>query len=321
MKPANIRRANEDPAVFNSNVPNGSLALERVWNKGPLLTTAMALFGEGSFLANRVAYPQAYYGMNFTVSEEGIPDPINAGEYVDMAPLGLLLADSIGVAEAGGDDDEGNSIGVDYCITNTLNAEWDSGPYGQSLSLFMLDWVENFTNDPKRLANVFIAAGFLANQAWMMNNVGANGGRTLSISYDYGGDIQIPTISMAGLIIISVLLALDLLALLIMAIYASYLPKWTNQLDSFSMMRIGAAMADRLPLMVGLKTDKMKMLDQIPGWIGDAAEEHEEFGRLGLGAPRAINKGRRYECYEHGQEPPSAHEIHLMRVSRGEESG
>jgi hypothetical protein len=33
----------------------------------------------------------------------------------------------------------------------------------------------------------------------MMNNVGAGVDRTLSISYDYGGDVEAPMISMASL--------------------------------------------------------------------------------------------------------------------------
>jgi hypothetical protein len=69
---------------------------------------------------------------------------------------------------------------------------------------------------------------------------------------------------MAGLIIISVLLALDLLALLIMGVYASYSQRWTNELDSFAMMRIATAMAEPLPLMIGLKKDKMNVLEQMP---------------------------------------------------------
>jgi hypothetical protein len=196
----------------SSKVTNGSLALEGTYNKGPLLTTTMALFGEGSFPANRVASPQAYYGMNFMVSEDDAPDPVNAGECFDMAPLRLLFANSDGTLD---DGSEGNSIGADNCITNTANGGWINGPFAQSLSTYMLEWVENFMNDPERLANTFTAAGFVANQVWMM------------------------------------------------------------------------------------------MLDQIPGWTGDASGEHESVGRLGLGAPRGIDKRRRYECYKEDMEPLS----------------
>jgi hypothetical protein len=65
----------------------------------------------------------------------GVPDPINAGECVDLAPLGLLLAENTGVA--GGD--EGNSIDVNYCIKNTLSGGLNRGSYGKDLSVNMLD--------------------------------------------------------------------------------------------------------------------------------------------------------------------------------------
>lgn len=118
----------------------------------------MALFGEGSFLANRIAYPEAYEGMNFTVSEDGVPDPINAGECLDLVPLGLLFADPNGVT------DVGSGFNLDLCINNVANGGWTRGPYAQDLSLYMLDWVENFTDDQDRLANVFTATGFVANR-------------------------------------------------------------------------------------------------------------------------------------------------------------
>jgi hypothetical protein len=40
----------------------------------------------GLFLQNRIAYPEAYYGVNFTVSEQtGLTDPINTGSCADLA--------------------------------------------------------------------------------------------------------------------------------------------------------------------------------------------------------------------------------------------
>lgn len=101
----------------------------------------------------------------------------------------------------------------------------------------------------------------------MLNQVAPNGGiagRSLTISYDYGGDVQTPTISIAGLVIISILLALDLLALLILVFYALYSPRWSNQLDSVAIMRLASAMADPLPLMIGLKKDEINILDGMP---------------------------------------------------------
>ena len=41
---------------------NASIDLERVPNKGSLLTVTMASFGEVSFIAQRLAYLEAYSG-------------------------------------------------------------------------------------------------------------------------------------------------------------------------------------------------------------------------------------------------------------------
>lgn len=274
--------------------PESSLALENVFNKGPLLTTTMALFGEGSFLANHLKTPQAYYGVNVTMNSDGTYSPTNAGACMDLAPLGFLLADDLGQTVVGNQ--------VDYCIRNNAG-----GRNGNDIQDEMISWITNFANGNERLSNAFTAAAFLANQAWMLNNQGT-GHKSLSISYDLGADSEVPVISRAGIILISVLLGLDLLALLVMAIYATIWPRWTNQLDSFTMLRLGAAMAEKVPLMVGRRTDHIKALDEIPGWIGDVAEPDEEFGRLGLGAPTMVSRKRRYRCYDGDDEPLSVNE-------------
>ncbi|CZR65307.1 uncharacterized protein PAC_15207 [Phialocephala subalpina] len=286
----NTRRADDASDNFDANIANSSLSLERVSNKGPLLTISMALFGSGSFLANRIAHPEAYWGVNDTNSiPSSVPDPPNEGSCIDLAPMGRLLSSL--------QDGVTKGSYADYCIANTAG-----GVGGRNLGEYMMTWVRSFAiDDTDGLTTAFTAASFLANQAWMMNNVNSDF-RTLSIHFDYGADTQVPTISTAGMILISVLLGIDLIALFAMGIYASFSIRWTNQLDSFAMIRLGTSMADKLPLMVGLQKDKMKMLDELPGSVGDAADEHEMVGRLGLGAQNALSKRRRYECFEEDKE-------------------
>jgi hypothetical protein len=45
-------------------------------------------------------------------------------------------------------------------------------------------------------------------------------------------------------------------------------------------------------------------LDEIPGWVGDASEEMEPLGRLGLGGARSLasRENRRFECSEGDRE-------------------
>lgn len=68
------------------------------------------------------------------------------------------------------------------------------------------------------------------------------------------------------------------------------------------MMLLGAAMADKLPLMVGRRTDQVKVLDEMPGWIGDTAGADDEVGRLGLGAPRMLRGERDHEPFSKEEE-------------------
>jgi hypothetical protein len=123
----------------------------------------------------------------------------------------------------------------------------------------------------------------------MENNVLPKSSHTLSISFDHGADTQIPSISLAGIIVVSLLLAIFLVSLFIMASYASISSRWTDQLDSFAMMRIGASIADHVPLKIGNRTHEMSVLDEIPGCIGNAAEENE-IGRLALGGENSLAK-------------------------------
>ena len=105
--------------------------------------------------------------------------------------------------------------------------------------------------------------------------------------------------SLQAMIAISVLLGIDLLALLAMAVYTCWYPRWTYSLDSFAMMRLGASSADRIPLLVGQNVSKTRVLDELPGWIGDETNpDEEEVGRSALGAKGKLRNRRRYRCYE-----------------------
>ncbi|KUJ08929.1 uncharacterized protein LY89DRAFT_788365 [Mollisia scopiformis] len=270
----------DSSTIYNTKESNSSASAEMVVNKGPLLTTALALFGSGSFLADRIAHPEAYIGINYTrASDTGIYDPANVGACIDLFPMGLLFAEL----------DTSNG-GASSCISNT-----DYGSNGDDrLGTVMASWINNFLGDTGRLSSIFTAAGFLANQAWMSSNGISSG--SLIIHFDFGADTQVPTISHAGIIIISTLLALYLVSLFIIALYTSLSPRWTNQLDAFAMMQIGAAMSDKISLMVMTRQSHTNILDEAPGWIGDVADEHEKVGRLGLGARRRLDPKRLYGC-------------------------
>lgn len=165
------------------------------------------------------------------------------------------------------------------------------------------EWISLFNLDAGRLAGAFTAAAFLANQAWLGGNLGEESQRSLTVSYDFGEDTVVPSIALAGVVVISVLLAMYLVVLCALAVYASRYPRWTHMLDAFAMMRIGAAVGERVPLLVGRNVDAIEVLDEIPGWIRDEVDENEEVGRLALGAKRRLDGRRPYACYAGDDEP------------------
>lgn len=102
-------------------------------NKGPLLTTALALFSSDCFLAQRTAHPEAYKGINWTYIDGtgGKTDPPNVGACMDLYPMGLLFASINGASVDG--HQQGSS-----CIFNT-----EYGSNGDDrLGTVMASWID-----------------------------------------------------------------------------------------------------------------------------------------------------------------------------------
>ncbi|KAI9369667.1 hypothetical protein BJX61DRAFT_545352 [Aspergillus egyptiacus] len=96
---------------------------------------------------------------------------------------------------------------------------------------------------------------------------------TLALYYDMGADSEVPVISDTGIILISVLIGIDILALYAMAVYTCLVPRWTDNLDAFAMLRIGSALGEKVPLKVAPVPDDVSVLDEIAGWVGDLEEQ------------------------------------------------
>ena len=240
----------------------------------------MALFGDGSFLAQ----PETYIAGDNTTSPHSC---------LNLTPMGMLF-------------DETN-IDYDYCIRNQGSGEDDS-------QLDLATYVSNFNGDISTLSHAFTAAAFLANQAWIarIGNEGLD--RSLTISYDMGANATVPSISKGGIIAVSVVMGLFFFFLLSLAVY-SMCPRWTNGLDAFTMVRIGAAIKDEVPLLVGRNTNEIKELDNLPGWVGDAADDQQNIGQLGLGAPARIDSAKRYACYVGDRVSLKPYELSKMKAA------
>lgn len=247
-------------AANDSTMGADTTQVEAVRNKGPLLTIAMALFGSSSF----TAYPstQQFGTINGTQNDcSGIVPFQN-----------LLLGGWYNNARCWA----GDQIDADYQVQK---------------------WLAAFeAHDIPSMNNVFTAAAFLANAAWLQMPEGWFDGQRM-VWFDLGEDTEAPKISLAGIIIISLLLGLYLLGLIVMAFYAVLTPSWADNLDAWAMMRIGAEVGkDRIPLRVDNRTDAVRVLDEMPGWIGEI-DEADATGRIQLGATGRMRGRRRYICY------------------------
>ena len=286
---SDVKRTVSDSLTYNqTNSTDVMFKLQTIQNKGPLLTIALALFGQGSFIAERVAQPDTFIHPM---------DREHVSTCTDMVPFLPLLRDNIGQKQV--------SNPIDYCyrdgnVNSMEELQYQIAFYLQS---FYYNQWDGYAGE--RIKNAFTSAAFLANEAWMLNPAGTGDG-SLWVTYDLGADSQIPVISKTGMIVISTLLGLDLLCLLALAIYSSWTPRWTGQLDSFAMMRIGAALNDQISLSVSNDKSKVRVLDETPGWIGDATGGEGPVGELGVGAPVPLKRNRRYRCYEGDYDPADA---------------
>ena len=283
---------NESPA---------SLLLDTVRNKGPLLATAISLFGDSSFIHARLRNPEAYIYNHMPAQRDGL--------CIEQVPFRALLQ-------------QDPLFGVGDCITNAAESWTD-------VELQIVDYLYSFYDDlngeDERILQAFKSAVFLATEQWLLNPVAIS--PTFVVNYDLGAATQIPVISRTGIILVSVLLVLNIACLFAMAVYTTVTPCWTKQLDSFTMMRIGAVMAEQLPLRFAHKIDEIEFLDEKSGFVGDAGavlgepeicESETYVGELGLGAATPLNPRRRYSCYPADDVPTLEWQRRAIRISAPE---
>lgn len=211
-----------------------------------------------------------------------------------------------------GEDDVVVSLNLDPCVrsTHTRTEHLDRAQLqlvAEYMSLFtgvarrIPDDTPRWSSpSAKHIQNAFTAAAFIAVDEWMLqsNSFLYINGR---VHWDLGADQQIPTISHAGEVLISTLLGIYLFCILGLSLYVRLKPRWTNQLDSFAMMRIGSAAPGRFSLQLAHNPDKIGDLDKLPGWIGgtpgEKRHETDDVYELGLGGEESLTRKRRYHCY------------------------
>lgn len=255
---------------------NTSMAITYSTNKSPLLSIALALFGPGSFADGQHSSLNSYKSEALGEWERG--------PCIERVPFASLMNSHY---------DTGMSF--EYCI--------ESADAKRSPGDVIASWLSIFTSnstDKESIERAFTSAAFLAVDSWM---TGINVFGSLSVKYDPGVEIQVPHIPKSGIMLVSTLLGLHLFSLLVLSLYCAWTPRWTKQLDAFAMMRLGASLADDIPFLMARDAEKIRVLDDLPGWIGDdikrepGKKEKGVVGKLVLGGETHLTGRRRYAAY------------------------
>lgn len=161
----------------------------------------------------------------------------------------------------------------------------------------LMSWLPNFGDHDKATAAFTLATYAAANAILNVGPGQQSDGYWLSTSP--GTSIQKPDISLAGLVVVSTLLAMQIIGLTLLAIYASRKATWTAALDSWAMLRLGAEIGrGNLPAVSAFEAKRAGVLDVQKGWVGDLGlegrEGEVELRELGLGGGERIRGGTLY---------------------------
>lgn len=270
---------NGDPRQLTAGPPTGPVPPDH-GVAGPFLTAIMAIFGPNTFfnaaavnsnhtstttqaLCAQLRYP--FTSLSFYSSPTG---DFNIDWTPSYAPL--------------------------HCSTTTDLSDDPPPPLLRAL----MSWLPNFGNE-----NMTLAALTLATYA--AGNAILNLGPTLDDFGEYyiftspGTNIQKPTITLAGIVVVSLLLAMQIIGLTLLAIYASRSATWTESLDSWAMLRLGAEIGrEEMPAVSALEAREAEVLDEQKGWVGDMGFEVREgkvdVRELGLGGKGRVREGVMY---------------------------
>ena len=247
---------------------------------GPFLTAMLAIFGNGSFF-DTVASHSSYSDSSGLLCDQLRQPFANLGiSYDSLWQNALFNASNKRVR---------SSSPVCESIPNQVSND--------SLLLYaLLNWLPNFSNADISNA-AFLLATYSASTAMFNPSNWPVGDDEFMIFSSPGLSIQKPVVSLPAIIVISILIALQLIGLTWLAFISSRRSTWTPSLNAFALLRMGAALHKDLPLISATQATELAVLDDIPGWIGSDSRG-EGAGKLVIGGPEEIVPRRKYRMVE-----------------------
>ena len=138
----------------------------------------------------------------------------------------------------------------------------------------LLDWLSNWSDPQNALVALMTSAYAVHNRMFLAAAQVEGEGMSFNINTAPGTSVQKPEISAAPMVLISCLLAFQILGLGLLTWYALRDPVWTETLDARAVLRIGAEVAkggshELHDLGLGSsKEDMAPLLDRMEGYIG-----------------------------------------------------
>lgn len=165
-----------------------------------------------------------------------------------------------------------------------------------TLTEILYDWLMNFRNLDSITTALSLTMS-LSEKAIVNQDLTEFIGNDIYNPLGYG--IMKPSMSKAAMILLSILILIQLLGLCFLALYAHSGPTWTDSLNSFALIRLGAAMANDLPLISAMESRELTKLDEIHGWVGDSGGT-EEFRTLTVGGLEQLKEKEPYRMISAG---------------------
>ncbi|KAH8663613.1 hypothetical protein BGZ60DRAFT_411729 [Tricladium varicosporioides] len=205
---------------------------DRIDTPGPLQTTAIALFGNTSFLSN-LFQPSA---INTTASQIA---NLLAICRMDTIPYRRMPPDSDVRAQS--------SQEQDTCQIVNQQRKNNFSKIENYVPQLASDFMEGFRlNDSAQQA---LGMGmFFANRAVLTHGASVDRARFVRpLRTSHGTIVLKPDMAFASMIVISSFIGMQVIGLLLVAIYAYKTPTWTATLDARALAAIGAGMVEVLP--------------------------------------------------------------------------
>ncbi|GKT47980.1 uncharacterized protein ColSpa_08161 [Colletotrichum spaethianum] len=253
--------------------------------RGPLRSTAEALFGNGS-------YPQVVVDfLRQSFPDQQLPDDVASNSTIQNATRKACALEA-----------PFSAWQLPYNSENDEYDSWFASVYqGCTLkelpeTLFRIAQGLQFEKVAKSTLGVGM---YLSNAAVLRDAASNDAARTI---YNLTGtNFVAPRYAPGATVAISLLISAQAIALVVLVCYIYSLPTWTDTLDAFAMMRLGAHLKGsvELPHLGRVNREELAILDETDGLLGAVAGAVSDSDDLELAELASSNGTRRDEAPTH----------------------